>query len=185
MLTDNQGLLTRLSLSLPYPEPFPNLTLAPNWDVTNEIALGLRTFTTTPTLQHVKGHQDNHAAYSDLSLEAQLNVDADAEAGYFQCMYPAQRPLIPRLPSNHIQLHLDGKVVCSHLKRTIRDAATVPGYLGYISTCFHWPSSVAATIDWQAYTQTIQRLCTPRPHKSPNYVTIYFRQLDGPIDTTN
>jgi uncharacterized ferritin-like protein (DUF455 family) len=45
-----------------------------------------------PTLQHVKGHQDLNTEYAALSLEAQLNVDADAEAGFFQCAYPAQRP---------------------------------------------------------------------------------------------
>jgi hypothetical protein len=27
---------------------------------------------------HVKGHQDDHHAYEDLSLEARLNVDADS-----------------------------------------------------------------------------------------------------------
>jgi hypothetical protein len=90
MLTDNKGLLTRLERSLPYPEPFPNLTLAPDWDVTNEIACGLRTVAQVPLLQHVKGHQDDHLAYMQSPLEAQLNIDADTEAGYFQCMYLAQ-----------------------------------------------------------------------------------------------
>jgi hypothetical protein len=31
----------------------------------------------------VKGHQDNHQQYSQLSLTAQLNVDADEAAGAF------------------------------------------------------------------------------------------------------
>ena len=74
----------------------------------------------TPTLCHIKGHQDLHQDYSDLTLEAQLNVDADTEAGAYQYQYPAQRPVIPRLPSNHVQLHLSGKVV-SYAKDWNRD----------------------------------------------------------------
>jgi hypothetical protein len=63
-----------------------------------------------PFLKHIKGHQDSHTDYSDLPLDAQLNIDADTEAGFFQNTYPAQRPHIHQLPpSNHAQLHLKGK----------------------------------------------------------------------------
>jgi hypothetical protein len=41
-MTDNLGLLTRIEKSLPYLEPFPNLTLASDWDVTNEIVTTLQ-----------------------------------------------------------------------------------------------------------------------------------------------
>jgi hypothetical protein len=95
MLTDNQGLLTRIATSLQYIIPFPNFTLLPDWDMTNEIAETLRLLPTPPLLVHVKGHQDDHHDYSELSLEAQLNVDADTEAGYHQCTYPGQRPVVP------------------------------------------------------------------------------------------
>jgi hypothetical protein len=162
MLTDNQGLITRVETSLPYPDPFPNITLASDWDVTHEISSSLRTMVTQPTLAHVKGHQDSHTPYHALSLEAQLNVDADAEAGFYQCTYPALRPTTPRLPSNSVQLHIDGKVICSKLKRTIREAYTVPKYLAYVASRFKWSAPVAATIDWQAYKQTIGRFRTQR-----------------------
>ena len=117
MMTDNQGLLTRIASSLPYPDPFPNLTLLSDWDLTNEISTSLRQLSRAPILQHVKGHQDDHTPYQALPLEARLNVDADMEAGSYQCMHPAIRPLIPQLPTNHAQLHLAGKVICSQLKQ--------------------------------------------------------------------
>ncbi len=115
-----------------------------------------------PTLQHVKGHQDSNTEYAALSLEAQLNVDADVEAGFFQCTYPAQRPHIPRLPSNPVQLHLNGKVICARLKQQLREASTVPTYLAYVAKRFKWEPSVAAMIDWQAYTQAIGRFRSQR-----------------------
>jgi hypothetical protein len=100
-----------------------------------------------PTLQHVKGHKDLHTAYGNLPSEAQLNVDADAEADFFQCTYPAQRPLIPQLPSNTVQLHLNGKVICASIKQKFWEASMVPAYLAYVATGFQWDDSVSATID--------------------------------------
>jgi hypothetical protein len=162
MMTDNKGLLTQLETSLPYIEPFPNLTLSADWDVTNEIVCSIRQLQTHTTLAHVKGHQDDHVPYDDLPLDAQLNVDADAEAGYYQQMFPAQRPLIPRLPSNHAQLHISGQVICSHVKSRIREAFTVPNYQQYLEARFKWTSQEHATVDWKAYTQSIGRFRTQR-----------------------
>jgi hypothetical protein len=155
MMTDNQGLITRITTSLPHDEPFPNLTLLSDWDVTNEISQSLCTFQREPILGHVKGHQDSHTHYDALPLDAQLNVDADTAAGAYQCMHPMQRPIIPCIQSNSVQLHISGKVICSRIKQRIREAATVPTYLAYVSKRFKWDPSVANTIDWQAYTQMI------------------------------
>lgn len=133
MMTDNQGLITRLDTSLPYIDPFPNITLTADWDVSNEIVKSLRELPLPPMISHVKGHQDDHTSYTDLPLDAQLNVDADAEAGYYQCTFPRHRPIIPRLPSNSVQLHISGNVICSKLKQQIREAYTVPPYKQYLT----------------------------------------------------
>jgi hypothetical protein len=60
MMTGNQGLITRLELSLPYIDPFPNITLTADWNVTNEILKSLRELLIPPNFAHVKGHQDDH-----------------------------------------------------------------------------------------------------------------------------
>jgi hypothetical protein len=116
----------------------------------------------TKTLCHAKDHQDFHQEYEALSLEAQLNVDANIEAGLYQCMHPAQCPMIPWLPSNPVQLHIAGKVICARLKQHIREAATVPKYLAYVEKRFHWTPEITATINWQAYTQSIVWFRTQR-----------------------
>jgi hypothetical protein len=54
-----------------------------------------------PTLEHVKGHQDDHTTYVDLSLDAQLNVDAEVAAGFYQHhTYPKYQLVITQLPHN-------------------------------------------------------------------------------------
>jgi hypothetical protein len=146
-MTDNSGLLTRISASLPHPDPFPNITLQADWDVTNEIVVSLRQLAIPPVLKHIKGHQDLHTPYAGLSLNAQLNVDADAEAGNYQSTHPKLRPIIPRLPSNKVQLHISGKVISSKAKKRIREAFTVPPYMNYIRKRFQWTQACTNTID--------------------------------------
>jgi hypothetical protein len=162
LMTDNLGLITRLEKSLPFSDPFPNLTLQPDWDVTNEIIKTIQSIQIDPILEHVKGHQDDHTLYEDLALEAQLNVDADEEAGNYQTMYPAQRPIIPRLPHNRVQLHLSGKVISSKLKRSIREAFTVRPYKDYLQKRYKWDTNCIETIDWKSYTQAISRFHSRR-----------------------
>jgi hypothetical protein len=76
--------------------------------------MAIRALGRPSTFAHVKGHQDDHHDYEDLSLEARLNVDADGFpfAGRFR------RPLVPRVGSNHGQLQIDGKTITLTLQNS-------------------------------------------------------------------
>jgi hypothetical protein len=161
-MTNNLGLLTRLVKFLPYTEPYPNTTLQPDWDVTNVIIATLKDMKITPVFEHVKGHQDDHTPYDDLPLDAQLNVDADQEAGNYQQQFPAIRPQIPRLPHNRVQLHIHNKVISSKIKQSIRDAFTVPPYMEYLKRRNQWSSECLKTINWKAYNQAVSRFHSKR-----------------------
>jgi hypothetical protein len=77
LVSDNLGLLTHCE------QRMAQATLDSEWDVIEQITLILRSMPASTTFTHVLGHQDDHTAYEDLSLEARLNVDADAEAGLY------------------------------------------------------------------------------------------------------
>jgi hypothetical protein len=62
----------------------PSATLAPNYDILNEIRNSLHELNFRPTYQHIKRHQDRDTAYKNLPLLAQLNVDADTATENFQ-----------------------------------------------------------------------------------------------------
>jgi hypothetical protein len=162
LMTGNLGLLTRIEKSLPHPEPFPNLTLASDWDVTHKIVTTLQAMKIKSVLEHVYGHQDNHKPYEDLPLNTQLSVDSDAKAGSYQQIHPAHRPIIPRLPHNRAQLHISGQVISSKLKWTIREAFTVSPYMAYLRTRHQWTPQCQDTINWTAYHQAIGRFLTKR-----------------------
>ena len=92
--SDNSGLITRIKESgtVLYPAPF--LSLAPDWDIVNEIEITCEQLQIQhpPTIQHVKGHQDREKEYHELDLISQLNVDADSAAGKFQENFSAVPP---------------------------------------------------------------------------------------------
>jgi hypothetical protein len=59
---------------------YPNNTLSSEWDIMQAIICTLALFLITPSISHVKSHQDQDNPYTILPLEAQLNVDVDVDA---------------------------------------------------------------------------------------------------------
>jgi hypothetical protein len=82
---DNDPLVKRVEAARPsFDQCFPNNTLEADWDVVHMIVRTIRQSPCRVRLQHIKGHQDDNKPYDDLSLDAQLNCDADHEAVYYQ-----------------------------------------------------------------------------------------------------
>jgi hypothetical protein len=80
----------------------------------------------TPSFSHVKDHQDDHVAYADLSLAAQLNVEADALAGEFQTKFRSENLKAHLLPSTGVNLMIGKSTVTGHYPSRIREAAILP-----------------------------------------------------------
>jgi hypothetical protein len=79
----------------------------------------LRDCSLTPNIGHVKGHQDDHKPYEDLSLPAQLNCDADVLATDELLNYPTTCIYVPLLPPAIVQLTIGGTTVTRKLGPTI------------------------------------------------------------------
>jgi hypothetical protein len=105
--------------------------LAPDWDIVEEIVSTLTLLPVTLSFSHVKGHQDDHVAYEDLSLDAQLNVEAGALAGEFQTKFPSENLKAPLLPSTGVNLMIGKSTVTGHYPSRIREAAASPELIGY------------------------------------------------------
>eukprot|EP00957_Ditylum_brightwellii_P186600 14207166-Ditylum_brightwellii.AAC.1 len=84
MYLDNEGVITRIKKQQSYSNDFPFNTLTQDWDVIAQMSNILDTGNFLPTIQHIKGHQDNHKNDDDLSLPAKLNVDANILAVEYQ-----------------------------------------------------------------------------------------------------
>jgi hypothetical protein len=97
----------------------PSNTLTPDWDVLNEIRHTLKALPFHPTIQHIKGHQDNKTPYAYLPLPAQLNVDADEAAGDFQDQHGCARPQVLLFPHAGAQLQLNQGTITYNYKSSI------------------------------------------------------------------
>ena len=92
LVCDNKGLVTTITTLQSYPKVFPNTTMEAEWDCIAQILqsyhkLGML----SPTIDHIKGHQDEREPYETLPLLAQLNCDADA----FATKYLQDHPTTP------------------------------------------------------------------------------------------
>jgi hypothetical protein len=160
-VSDNLGLIRKITQLLQYTEHFPNITLQPDWDLIREIQMSVQALGRPALFSHVKGHQDDHHEYHELSLEARLNVDADLLPGNFRKSDSSHRPLIPRVTSNPAQLRIDGKTIPGSYRPAIRRATSFTPLLSYISRKNDWSSDIIDMIDWDVHSAAL-RSCPTR-----------------------
>jgi hypothetical protein len=162
MMTNNQGLLTRIETSLPHLDPFPNLTLALDWDFSHKISQSFWTFQRPPTLIHIKGHQDNHSMeYSALPPPgSSTEYRRWYSSGLLSMHTPISTTSYSLAPIQSSPITCWGQSYLLTTKTADCEAATVPDYLRYIVTCNKWTYVVVTMIDWQMYTQANGRFRT-------------------------
>jgi hypothetical protein len=102
----------------------------------------------------VKGHQDEHVDYHELSLEAQLNVLADelATAALIHHMENEEPlPMLP-LPSTNIYLcTVEGATVTSREKRLIQQRLPETEMRDFLMDKYDWTISTWQQIDWDTF----------------------------------
>ena len=135
---------------------FPNDSLAADWDVVHEIVESRRQLNHPPTITHIKGHQDKHKSYEQLSLPAQLNVDADALADSYMIHHQDQHRKAPLLPHSGCLLHLPEGTITNQLKRELVIAKRGPPLRTLLRNKFQWTPEVEATIDWSLHGHAIR-----------------------------
>lgn len=100
--------------------------------MTEQIYKTQKEYNINATFRWVKGNQDNDTPYADLSLEAQLNIDADALAGEYQEVYGTYWPLVNILPSCPAMLTIRGISVTSNYRKQLTRAYVEPEYMQYL-----------------------------------------------------
>lgn len=136
-----------------------------DWDVLTMISTTINELSCPLTIKHVKGHQDEKKAYKDLTILAQLNVDADKLAGSFQTMYGMPRPTVLRFPVNSVQFNLHTTdTVTYKLKSVLYHEASAPALRDYIAERNGWDDQDMQLINWKAHASAISRKSIPHNH---------------------
>ena len=142
-------------------DSFPNTTLKSEWDVLAEIWDTLKKMPrgVEITLKHIKGHQDKEKSYAELSLPAQMNVDADRIAGdYIEANPDKNYSHALMFPSCGALIHLKNGTVTHHMKRALREAAHGEALEDYICKKNDGAPHVIDIIDWEAHRIALNRL---------------------------
>ena len=82
-LSDNEELINQYTAHQSYKYPYPNATTKGEFDVVEEITRSSDKYSISRNFKWVKGHQDDDKK-AELSIEALLNIEADALAGSYQ-----------------------------------------------------------------------------------------------------
>jgi hypothetical protein len=116
------------------------------------------------TLQHTKGHQDRTKPYHELSLLAQLNVDADSKAIQFQAQHGAPRPHIePNARTQAFFFTSEGTIIARYTSK-IYTATSAPPLRQYLQQRNNWTASTMTSINWEAHKKAIKTTSLPKVH---------------------
>lgn len=157
-ISDNQGMIRRLTERQKYSVAYANTTLAPDWDLIEEIHQVYSTLLHPPNhvYEWVLGHQDKCRS-SNITIEARYNIEADVLAGEY---YPLGGKPLPAptllLPHSRCALHLRGRVLQGHYRTQIRRAAAQSSFTKYMTKRHGWSQDTYDDIDWKAF-QTAAR----------------------------
>jgi hypothetical protein len=106
------------------------------WEILHESQCICSSLNVDITLQHVKSHQDAEKPYEELSMDAQLNVDADQLATTAH-----SRPLHSEyivLPDEKVLLKLHGRPLTHHLRQALWEAAASSALPKHIIKQANW-----------------------------------------------
>ena len=82
-VSNNQELINCCNAYLQYIIPYPNETVKSEYDITEQTYCTAPKYKLKPSYHQVKGHQDDNTPTEELSILAQLKLEADRLAEEF------------------------------------------------------------------------------------------------------
>ena len=149
--TDSKSLIQTIHKRLEWSYDFTYSTMNPDWDIQQAISSTVRQFPQIPAFLHVKGHQDNHADSSTLSLPAQLNIEADSLASSY--IYPPtiSSRIAPLIGGATALLHGPYGTINSNYRSILRTLASAPSLRDYLCNKHEWSPETFQSIDWESH----------------------------------
>jgi hypothetical protein len=126
----------------------PNATLRAEWDVESTIVDSYKQLGIHFTFLHVKSHQDDDGPVAGLTLEAQLNVQADALATAALKDAPTYSK-VALFPTAKCQLIIAGKLITRKIPQAIRYQAGLENIQTYLMERNKWNQATFHEIAWE------------------------------------
>ena len=156
----NQGLVRSVEKLTKYTSVFPNTTMEAEWDCLAQVLQTIKALgKATPTIAHIKGHQDAKTPYERLLLPTQLNCNADTLASaYLQENSTLDHTISWTFPAGEGVLHLRHGTITRNLKWECAEARNLPPLRSkIISDSEWWSPSVFDAVDWSAHGRALTK----------------------------
>ena len=138
---------------------YPRMYLRPEADVLiqieHEISIA-KQLKFTFKIEHVKGHQDDHITFNELSRQAQLNVRADQYATNY--LNHGANLAYDELSNNPISLYIGNDIITRKYNQQIRSASCSPALRTYFIKKYDWLPNTPDLIWWQAHGKSLASL---------------------------
>ena len=153
VISDNDAMIKSLTDRATYHSVYPNATLAPDWDLLEEIHQQYRTITSLHIkFQWVRGHQDTSTALGGLSSEAKLNVQADRLAAEYNTMVDTRkRPKTPLMSATRCILQISGDSIHAQYPANLRRSAATASLSEYLTRKHAWPPGTYDRVEWRSF----------------------------------
>ena len=140
-----------------WPYYYANATVDSDWDVLQAVITTKNKFPPCMKLVYVRGHQDKQTRFCNLSLPAQLNVEADALAGQYEYGDRHDSTRVPMIEGNSLQLHINEGTITRNYWQTLQKIATRPAMQRYLCANHHWTEREFEWIDWESHGISIRK----------------------------
>lgn len=157
---DNKGVLDRINRHRLMPVALCEM-LSPDIDLELQILHEINTITTlgfdVPPLTHVRSHQDNKKQTSELSRDAQLNVQADRLAA--QVTTDNLVKIEYTAPSAcKASLYINDQPITNKYRESLRRAYDSQDLGEYMQSKYHWDDRTIDDIWWNGHDRALRRL---------------------------
>ena len=166
---DNEGVVKLLQQK----ELSPGLKqhLASDIDMYMFILHLIKTFNISVNWNWIRSHQDDHADIAELSIEAQLNVEADylTKKGYSLPSHNKQH-----LPGTKVSIYIDNDYMSdTNMKESIILQHHSEDILEYLKDKYSWTTETSDLIDWDLFQETYSN----KPFHHMTHIIKYIHQF--------
>jgi BarA-like signal transduction histidine kinase len=148
---DNQGLVKKINQLCLFRLASASSALRSEYDILTTIHSLLAGLQAPPSIEHVKGHQDDKVTYYKLPLPTQLSCDANVLATQELQEYPTACKHKPLLPAAKVQLSIGGRTITCNLPAIIRHQHGLRLLKTYLYDRFHWRNDTIEAVNWEAF----------------------------------
>ena len=154
--SDSKSMLDTIQQRLDWTVDYPYTTMSPDWDLHQAITSTLRRFPELPHCCHVKGHQDRYHAFEELSLPAQLNVEADELASQYRYPSSTSATKVSLVEGTVALLHGPDGTITANYRAALRRCYNEPLIREHICNKHEWTHDTWQLVDWTSHCSAVR-----------------------------